>query len=305
MWVPHAQELSGPLGADMSSSQCLNNKGSVPANVNATPDFSKSPCASRKTNKAKEARARGWLLRLMTSAPNKIIPSDEQRLVLEDVMDRCLQERDDEQQELNIRSEPSRLFLHGVPGAGKSKLLEWIRLFFEEVCGWTHGVEFVHLASQHTMTAQIGGFTIHSFGNVKFRQKDGSLANVRKEKSKDMNAQFLKYERLRWVFIDECSTASVENQAEMEHNIRTSTRQEHTWAMRPDGAVRSWGGVNLFEAGDMWQFRPVNATAIFDNPFKPYVSSGVQDIMAAFWTKSKDSTNFFRELSAERRCKDP
>ena len=126
-------------------------------------------------------------------------------------MDTCLQERDDEQQELNIRSEPSRLFLHGVPGAGKSKLLEWIRLCFEEVCGWTHGVEFVNLASQHTMTALISGFTIHSFGNVKFRQKDGSLAVVRREKSKDMNDQFLKYERLRWVFIDECSTTSVEN----------------------------------------------------------------------------------------------
>ena len=52
--------------------------------------------------------------------------------------------------------------------------------FFEEVCGWTHGVEFVSLASQHTMTALIGGFTIHSFGNVRYRQKDGSLANAHK-----------------------------------------------------------------------------------------------------------------------------
>ena len=59
------------------------------------------------------------------------------------------------------------------------------------------------------MTALIGGFTIHSFGNVKFRQKDGSLANVRNEKSKDMHVQFLKYERSRWVFIDECIIASV------------------------------------------------------------------------------------------------
>ena len=125
-------------------------QGSVPAIVNATQDCSKSPCAPRTANRDKEARAsllhkglttataRGWLLRLTTSAPNKIIPSDEQRLVLQDVMDRCFQERDDEQQELDIRSEPSRLFLHGLPGSGKSKLLEWIRLFFEEVCGWTH-----------------------------------------------------------------------------------------------------------------------------------------------------------------------
>ena len=71
-------------------------------------------------------------------------------------MDRCFEERVDEEEDLEIRSEPLRLFLHGVPGAGKSKLLEWIRMFFEEVLGWTHGVEFVYLASQHTMTALIG-----------------------------------------------------------------------------------------------------------------------------------------------------
>ena len=87
---------------------------------------------------------------------------------------RCFEERVDEEEDVEIRSEPLRLFLHGVPGAGKSKLLEWIRMFFEEVLGWTHGVEFVHVASQHTMTALIGGVTIHSFGNVKFRKKEGS-----------------------------------------------------------------------------------------------------------------------------------
>ena len=147
MWAPRAQERSGPFGADIRIPQCLNKEGSVPSNVIATADLSNSPSASSRTNRDKAARAsllykglttakaRGWLVRLMTSAPNKVIPSGEQKLVLEDVMNRCLQERDDEQQELNIRSEPSRVFLHGVPRAGKSKLLEWIRLFFGEVCG--------------------------------------------------------------------------------------------------------------------------------------------------------------------------
>ena len=65
----------------------------------------------------------------------RIVPSDEQRLVLQDVMDRCFEERVDEEDDLEIRSEPLRLFLHGVPGAGKSKLLEWIRMFFEEALG--------------------------------------------------------------------------------------------------------------------------------------------------------------------------
>ena len=135
LWAPNAPDLSVPDGAAMSSAKCVNTEGSVPASVNAAPDSSKSPSASSKANRGKEARAsllykglttakaRGWLLRLTTSAPNTIVPSDEQRLALQDVMDGCLQERNDEQQELDIRSEPSLLFLHGVPGAGKSKLL--------------------------------------------------------------------------------------------------------------------------------------------------------------------------------------
>ena len=61
----------------------------------------------------------------------------------------------------------------------------------------------------------------------------------------------------------------------------------------------------MFQAGDMWQFKPVKATAIFNNPLKSYPSAGVQGIMAAFWSKSEDSMHQFRELSTERRCKDP
>ena len=148
----HAPEHSGPDVAGRGPARCVNNAGSVPARFPAAPDCSKSPSASTKADRAKEARAsllykgvtrvpaRGWLLRLTTPAPNAIVPSDEQKLVLQVVVDRCLEERDDEHQELDVRSEPSRVFLHGVPGAGKSKLLEWIRLFFEEVCGWTHGM---------------------------------------------------------------------------------------------------------------------------------------------------------------------
>ena len=136
LWAPNAPDLSVPDGASMSAAKCVNTEGSVPASVNASPDSSKSPCASSKANRGKEARAsllykglttakaRGWLLRLTTSAPNRIIPSAEQTLVLEDVMNRCLEERDDEQQELDIRSEPRQLCLHGVLGAGKSGAYE-------------------------------------------------------------------------------------------------------------------------------------------------------------------------------------
>ena len=132
----HASQLNSLDGDGRSRARCVNNAGSVPSRVPAAPDCSKSPSASTKADRGKEARAsllykgltsakaRGWLLRLTTPAPNAIVPSDEQKLVLQDVIDRCLQEREDEHQELDVRSEPSRVFLHGVPGAGKSKLLE-------------------------------------------------------------------------------------------------------------------------------------------------------------------------------------
>ena len=99
--------------------------------VKAAPDCSKSPSGSSKADRRVEAgasllyrgltraTAREWLLRLTTGGPSAIVPSDEQRLVLQDVMDRCFDERVDEEEDREIRSEPLRLFLHGVPGAGK------------------------------------------------------------------------------------------------------------------------------------------------------------------------------------------
>ena len=69
---------------------------------------------------------------------------------------------------MDFRLEPLRFILRGVPGAGKSEVLHWIRDFFEEVCNWTHGIEFVFLASQNSMAALIDGLTVHSFAKCLF-----------------------------------------------------------------------------------------------------------------------------------------
>ena len=88
-------------------------------------------------------------------------PSKEQKVVLDRIIERCLQEVEDEARDEVPRSEPLRCLLHGVPGAGKSEVLWWLRLFFEDVCGWTHGVNFVYLASQNSMAAIVDGCTFH------------------------------------------------------------------------------------------------------------------------------------------------
>ena len=55
-----------------------------------------------------------------------------------------------------LTSEPYRKGLLGPPGTGKSECLRWTRRFFEEVLGWTHGVQFQMVAPQHTMALLIG-----------------------------------------------------------------------------------------------------------------------------------------------------
>ncbi len=202
--------------------------------------------------------AKQWLDRLRQkelSNPDKIIPSAEQIVALNMVIERCLQEQVDEIRDEQPRSEPITGLLHGVPGAGKSQTLLWIRDFFERVCGWKHGTEFVYLASQNTMSFHVGGFTLHSYGDIPFAKKDGKTANVKKDDRKDINKKTVKYQSLRWIFIDEASTASVQILAELEYNLRRCTRQQNTWKLRFESAdgdcdERRWGGRNLVYCGD-------------------------------------------------------
>lgn len=42
---------------------------------------------------------------------------------------------------------------HRVPGARKSQLMKWTRVFFEEDLGWQHAREFVFIFNMNTMEA--------------------------------------------------------------------------------------------------------------------------------------------------------
>ena len=97
-------------------------------------------------------------------------------------------------------------------------------VFFEEICGWTHGVEFVFGASQNTMAALICGFTLHSFHKLSFKHKDGTTVAAQKESKNDMASVFIRYQALRFMFIDEFSTASIDVFAEINHNTSAHIR---------------------------------------------------------------------------------
>ena len=56
--------------------------------------------------------------------------------------------------------------------------------------------------------------------------------------------------------------------------------------------------------GDLWQFRPVRLTAIFDDPFQNNYSSATRSMLAMFWARGPDSFQEFMELTKANRCKD-
>ena len=82
-----------------------------------------------------KAAANAWFATLCRSgsAKDKRVPkakpNAEQQDVIKRIIDRCLQEMADEDSENEFRSEPLRCILHGIPGAGKSEVLQWLRIF--------------------------------------------------------------------------------------------------------------------------------------------------------------------------------
>ena len=93
-------------------------------------------------------------------------PSREQTQCLQAILERCMVEHQEERQNVPQRSEPFRAILHGVPGAGKSQTLKWIRVFFESICHWSHPQDFAFVAPQNTQAALIEGITLHSFADI-------------------------------------------------------------------------------------------------------------------------------------------
>ena len=224
-------------------------------------------------------------------------PTAEQVTFLRAVVDRCLTEAQEEQVE-SSRSEPLRAVFHGVPGAGKTQTLKWLRAFFEELCGWQHQQEFVYLAPQNTQAALIAGMTLHSFANIQVKNKTSRAKNT------NTPEQFAKYQRLRWLVVDESSTVGLEILATLEKRLQQATRDRDTWKLRPGGERRPFGGRNIILTGDFWQFPPVKATAIYQNPFQSNTSFQVNALQQLCWSHTPRAIPHLFELTLEQRCED-
>ena len=140
-------------------------------------------------------------------------PNLQQRTILELVHERRVVEHVYENGE-GIPSttscpEPLLRLIHGLPGSGKTQVLRWLQSYFEQVWSWTLGLEFVFIAPMNSMASNIQGSTIHSWGQIAFKDRRGSLINSQ-QKSKDsrgcrrMSSQFTNAKNCTRVVRSEC-----------------------------------------------------------------------------------------------------
>ena len=101
-------------------------------------------------------------------------PSTEQLSILEHFVERMKLERLEARLNSINRNSQDPLFalIHGLPGTGKSRLISWVRELMERGLGWTHGVQFVCLAVQNAMAAQINGsqFIVNHIAELEKRE---------------------------------------------------------------------------------------------------------------------------------------
>ena len=129
-----------------------------------------------------EARYKTWHSLVYVDTTTKT-PTQQQVEVLQLIHSRCKYEYFVEQN-LPLTNDlvgtsplPLYRLIHGLPGAGKSQVLLWIREYFETVWHWVHGDEFVFVAGLSSMADTIGGSTLHSYFGLSFQNRRGAIVN--------------------------------------------------------------------------------------------------------------------------------
>ena len=252
----------------------------------------------------KEADVADWLAKLKKE---KDPPNTKQMEFLLRVIDRCRNEATSfkSPQTKNFKDEPLRDCLLGLPGAGKSTCINLVRRFFEECLQWEDGIQFQFLATQNTMAALIGGATIHSWGAIPVNATDANSKVQTKNSEGDVDELFLKASGIRFIIIDEISTASPELLGLLDAYLRRACCR-HPYACY-NKHKRPFGGINIIFAGDFWQLTPVRSHAIFSNPFRKGIYSAVeQKMFKMFWNmKDEDCIQRTFVLTEPMRTKDP
>jgi hypothetical protein len=223
-----------------------------------------------------------WHAKTFDTAANEgIVPNIKQTQVLQTIHDRSVAEHCEE--ESNV-FEPLLRMVHGLPGSGKTRLLIWLRAYFQDVWQWIEGREFSFIAPLNSMASNIGGSTVHSWGRISFKDKRGVriVPNESKEGADPMN---MKCAALRFLFVDEVEASGAETIGQLENNVQFNISSKNKFKYDAQKRLRPFGGVNTIFLGDWWQLRPTGQVAIMSNPFaqKALENARASETMGMFW----------------------
>ena len=95
--------------------------------------------------------------------------------------------------------EPLRGLVRGLPGTGKSRVIQWVIRMFQEVMNLEHGREYLCVAFQNKVAHAMGGHTLHTAGEVRIGQQNYDALL----ECKDIDGLYTRIEALRWMLFDE------------------------------------------------------------------------------------------------------
>ena len=199
-------------------------------------------------------------------------------------------------------TEPLLRLVHGLPGSGKTEVLRWLQSYFEQVWNWTLGVQFDFVAPLNSMASNINGKTVHSWGQVGFKDRRGMTINMGKRSaSEEVPSMAIKANATRFLFIDEIEATGADTIGSLEHNVVGHMSSKNEFKYKPDNDWRPFGGMNVCFLGDFWQLNPTGQIALMSDVTSEKVreNATAQYIMNMFWDSGfKDS---LQEWHAQKR----
>ena len=235
--------------------------------------------------------------------PKSVSPTQEQAEVLKVVHNRVTQEEYElagEQRQSgwsrgrwqeSTLDRPLLRLVHGLPGSGKSKLIGWLKEYFEEVWQWTRNKQYALIAPMNTMADNIGGSTMHSFGRIPFKDRRGiDIHPSAAKQDSGICGGADDWHELRFILLDEVEAAGAGLIGRLEENVRlqvpsTSSAvaglrsEQHRNRKRQN----AFAGVNVVCFGDFWQLDPTGDAALMSNPLKHSGCPYVDRTLFMFW----------------------
>ena len=133
----------------------------------------------------------------------------------------------------------------------------------------------------NSMAANIGGATIHSWGEIGFRDNAGTNCKPRQSDDKEVPSMNAKCASLRWLLVDEVEAAGSELLEQLSDSVCQHVPERRTKKVQGYSSIRPFGGVNTLLVGDFWQIPPVFQVASMSNPIWDSSSSECHGVVGA------------------------